>query len=482
MLAASPAAGAVEPWLHAGLPAAAGEVAACLATARTAATIDDARLALDRAIAEIDALVGAQLDAILHHERLKRLEGSWRGLAWLVAGQASGGPVRVKVLNAPWRDICRDLALATEFDRSQMFRKVYEEEFGMPGGEPYGLLVVDHEVRHRPSSDAPMDDVSALTALAGVAAAAFAPVVVAASPALLQVDGFADLAMAGELADPFRSDEYARWRGLSRHDDMRFVAVTLPRALARAPWADDPARLDGFRYAETVTGPDDRVWMTAGLAFASVVARAFANFHWPADVRGAETDRLGGGLVMDLPTELFPTDPGWYRPSLDIALSDGQERMLIAAGLMPLSMLPFGPQAVFAGVRTLHMPKRFAGPYEAPANANARFSTQLNSILCISRFAHIIKLLGRETVGSFQTAEEIELRLHGWLQKYVNPNLAASGEARARCPLAAAQVSVREKAGRPGTFVCTVHLQPHFQLDDVAATFRMVTDFVTPGA
>lgn len=467
--------------LHAGAPAAMGDVAAWLATARTAVTIDDARLALDRAIAEVDALIGTQLDVILHHERFRRLEGSWRGLGWLVAQQAPGGAVRVKALNAPWRDICRDLALATEFDRSQMFRRIYEDEFGMPGGEPFGLLVVDHEVRHRPSPDAPTDDVSALTALAGVAAAAFAPVVAAASPALLQVDGFVDLASAGELADPFRSEEYARWRGLSRHDDMRFVAVTLPRVLARAPWVDDPGRQDGFRYAETVTGPEDRVWMSAGFAFASVVARAFGQYNWPADVRGAETDRLGGGLVTSLPAELFPTDPDWFHPSLDMALSDEQERMLIAAGLMPVSALPFGPQAVFAGVRTLHMPRRFVGPNEAPANANARFSTQLNSMLCVSRFAHTIKLLGREAVGSFQTAEGLEQRLHDWLQKYVNPNVSASGEARARCPLAAAQVMVREKAGRPGTFVCTVHLQPHFQLDDVAATFRMVTDFVTPG-
>lgn len=245
-------------------------------------------LALDRAIATIDALVGAQVDAILHHDRMRRLEGSWRGLAWLVRGQDPGGPVRVKVLTLTWRDLCRDLARATEFDRSQLFRKVYEDEFGMPGGEPFGLLVVDHEVRHRPTASAPTDNVSALTALAGVAAAAFAPVVLAASPSLLQVDDFSDLALAGELADPFRSEEFARWRGLGRQEDTRFVAVALPRALARAPWTDDAARHDGFRYAESASGPNDRVWMTAGFPFAAVVAQAFTNHAWPADIRGAE--------------------------------------------------------------------------------------------------------------------------------------------------------------------------------------------------
>lgn len=453
-----------------------------LATARATGTTEAFRLALDRGIAAIDALVGEQLDAILHHRRLRRLEGSWRGLAWLVEGLDPGGTVRVKVLNLPWRDLCRDLATATEFDRSHLFRKVYEEEFGMPGGEPYGLLVIDHELRHRPVAEAPTDDVNALAALAGVAAAAFAPVVIGGAPALLQVDSFSDLALAGDLADPFRSDEFVRWRGLSRQDDMRFVAVTLPRALARPAWADDPARGDGFRYAETVSGPDENVWMTAGFPFAAVAARAFANHHWPADVRGAETDRLGGGLVTDMPTQLFPTDPAWFRSSLDIALSDRQERMLIEAGLMPLTALPFGEQGVFAGVRTLHMPQRYAGPDSAVADANARFSSQLNSILCVSRFAHYVKLLGREAVGSFHDAADIEQRLHAWLQGYVNPSISASSDVRACFPLATARVSVREKIGKPGAFTCTVHLQPHFQLDGVSATFRMVTDLATPGS
>jgi type VI secretion system ImpC/EvpB family protein len=452
-----------------------------LAAAVSAETTDALLLALDRAIATIDALVAAQLDAILHHDRLRRLEGSWRGLAWLVRGQDPAGPVRVKVLNLAWCDLCRDLARATEFDRSQTFRKVYEEEFGMPGGEPFGLLVVDHEVRHRPSAAAPTDDVSALTALAGVAAAAFAPVVLAASPSLLQADDFADLALAGELADPFRAEEFARWRSLSRQEDMRFVAVALPRVLARPPWTDDPARFDGFRYTETACDTRERVWMGAGFPFAAVVAQAFTNHAWPADIRGSETNRLGGGVVTRLPFEPFPTISSWYRPGLEAALSDRQERMLIAAGLMPLSALPFGQEAVFAGVRSLHVPAHFAGPNEAAANANARFSSQLNSMLCVSRFAHYIKLLAREAVGSFQTCDEIETRLHDWLQFYVNANLSSTSDARARFPLVGARVAVREKAGRPGTFTCTVHLQPHFQLDDVAATFRLVTDIAAPG-
>jgi type VI secretion system protein ImpD/type VI secretion system protein ImpC len=432
---------------------------------------------LDRVIARIDAMVSAQLDAILHHPRMRRLEGAWRGLAWLVHGLAPAAPVRVKLLPLTWPALCRDLTRAAEFDQSLLFRKIYEEEFGSPGGEPFGLLVIDHEIRHRPTPDSPADDIGALSLLAGVAAAAFVPTVVAASPALLQVDAFSDLGRAADLTDPFQAADYARWRTLTTQEDARFVAVALPRLLARVPWGDDSTRVDGFRYAEDTQGPDDRVWMTAGLAFAAVAARAFTNHGWPAGVRGSETDRIGDGLVTGLTEEPFAADPAWFRPALEVVFTDAQERALVNASLMPLSALPFGSHAVFSAVRSLQTPARYSG---AAANANARLSTQFNAMLCVSRFAHCIKLRGRDMVGAFRTAEEIETELHNWLQGYVSTNLSSSQDVRARFPLAGAQISVREQPGRPGVFGCTVHLRPHFQLDDVAATFRLVTDIAGP--
>ncbi|HEY3912440.1 MAG TPA: type VI secretion system contractile sheath large subunit [Stellaceae bacterium] len=448
-----------------------------------AADPERCRAALDREIAALDELIGAQLDAILHHPRLRRLEGSWRGVAWLVDGLDPSSRVKVKLLNISWPELCRDLDRVVEFDQSQLFRKVYEEEFGSPGGEPYGLLIVDHEIRHRPSAGVPSDDVTALGQLAGIAAAAFVPTVLAASPALLQVEEFAELGTAIDLSDPFRSPEFTRFRSLSSHEEMRFVGITLPRVLARPPWLDDPARADGFRYEEYAPQVSSRVWMIAGYAFASVVARAFNNHSWPADVRGSETDFIGGGLVTDLPVEPFRTDPDhvWVRPSLDLVLSDRLEAALVEAGLMPLSALPYGEEAVFSAVRSLQAPATFIGRAGAAANANARLSVQLNSMLCVSRFAHYVKVMGRDMVGSFKTAEDIEAALQRWLTGYVNSNLAAGPEGRARFPLVAARVSVREKAGRPGVFGCTVLLQPHFQLDDVSATFRLVTDIEAPG-
>jgi type VI secretion system ImpC/EvpB family protein len=479
-----PATERVASFLFLPPPGALAEWFGPLGVLRLAADPEACRTALDRDIAALDALIGIQLDAILHHRRFRRFEGSWRGVAWFIGGLEAGNRVKARVLNLSWQELCRDLDRAAEFDQSHLFRKVYEEEFGMPGGEPYGLLVIDHEIRHRPFTGAPTDDVTALAQLAGVAAAAFAPTVLGASPALLQVEEFAELAMALDISDPFRSPEFARWRSLAAREDTRFIGITLPRLLARPPWEDDPARTDGFRYAEYAPDISSRVWMTAGYAFAAVVARAFANHAWPADVRGSETDFVGAGLVTDLPIEPFRTDPDhvWVRLPLDFVLTDRQEAALVEAGLMPLSALPYGEEAVFSAVRSLQAPASYIGRTAAAANANARLSSQLNSMLCVSRFAHYIKIMGREMVGSFKTAEEIESRLQAWLTGYVNGNLAAGPESRARYPLVAGRVSVRELPGRPGVFGCTMHLQPHFQLDDVAVNFRLVTDIAAPGS
>jgi len=436
------------------------------------------RGALDRDIAAIDALLSEQLDAILHEARLRRLEGTWRGVAWLVDGTDQSSRLKIKLFNAGWHEVCRDLERAIEFDQSNLFRKVYEEEFGTPGGEPYGLLVVDHEVRHRPSPTARTDDVTALTALSGVAAAAFCPVILAASPTLLEVDSFADLASVIDIAAPLRNADHARWRGLTTRPDMRFIGIALPRLLARPPWEDDGSRADSFRYAEYAPTAEERVWMGANYAFASVVARAFANYAWPADVRGVETDRVGGGLVDGVPLEPFRTDPDfvWTRTSIEIVWNDHQERALLDAGLMPLSAVPFSEELVFGAVRSLLVPQRFTGTTAVAADANARLSSQINSILCASRFAHHLKMKGRQMVGSFKTADEIERLLQEWLTQYVNANTNSTGDSRARFPLVGGRVRVHELAGKPGSFGCVVLLQPHYQLDDVAATFQLVTD------
>ncbi len=447
---------------------------------------DGARLrqALDRDIVAIDGLIASQLDAILHHPRLRRLEGAWRGLAWLIGGIDPGGRVKVRVLSATWAELVRDLERAAEFDQSQLFRKIYEEEFGTPGGEPYGLVVIDHAVRHHPAAGAPTDDIGALKLLAGVAAASFTPTVLGVAPELLGIDGFADLAGLNDPTAVFRGGEYARWRGLFAHEDIRFLALALPRMLARPPWQPSPLRAEPFRYEEDAPDAESRVWTNPAYAFAAVVARAFADYGWPADVRGVEMDQRSGGLVDELPLEPFSTEPGliWVRPPLEVVLTDHQERALVDAGFMPLASIPWSEDAVFGAVRSLQAPRLYAGAAAEAANANARLSAQINTLLCVSRFAHYLKVLGRDMVGSFRTAEEVELQLQTWLNRHVNASVTGGAESRARYPLLAGRVSVRERPGRPGVFGCIIQLQPHFQLDDVSASFRLVTDIAAPGS
>jgi type VI secretion system protein ImpD/type VI secretion system protein ImpC len=444
---------------------------------------DGLRGALDRDIAAIDAAIAAQLDAILHHPRLQRLEGSWRGLAWLVEGIEDSRRIKVRALPVNWTEICRDLDRAPEFDRSTLFRLIYEEEFGMPGGEPYGVLVIDHEMRHRPAAGAPTDDISAIASLAAIGAAAFAPVVLGAHPALLEVDGWAELKAVQDVTSPLNGPEHGRWRGLSARADLRFVGVTLPRLLARAPWRDDPARVDRFRYAEHAPGWPQRVWMSAAYAFAASACRAFAQHGWPADVRGVETDRVGGGLVENIPDETFRSGPAeaWARIPAEISLTDRQERALVDAGLIPVCALPYSREMVFGAVRSLQAPARHMGTNAAAADASARLSAQVNALLCAARFAHYLKVMGRDMVGSIQTADEVQRRLHDWLQRYVNANRNATGEQRARYPLTEGRITVEEKPGKPGVYGCTVQLRPHHQLDDVSATFILLTEISAPG-
>ena len=460
---------ALRAWFGTGLGRAAGR--------------DALRAAIDRDIAEIDAALRLQLDTILHAPRLLQFEGRWRGLAWLVSGFEPSRRLKVRLLPIRWGELCRDLERALEFDQSLTFKRIYEEEFGMPGGEPFGLMVIDHPLRHRTSPDATTDDVGAVGRLSAVAAAAFMPVVLSLHPSVLDVGEFSDLDGVRDVIAPLRDTEHLRWRGLAGRADMRFISVALPRLLARRPWTDDPSRIDGFRYWEHAPDSGSRVWMSAAYAFAACAVRAFAENSWPADVRGVEIDRVGGGLVTDLPPEPFASGPPfqWPRTAIEYNFTNQQEQALVDVGLMPVTALPFGPDMVFGAVRSMQAPASYTGATAAVAEANARLSAQINSMLCASRFAHLLKVMGRDMVGLFRTSDEIERQLNRWLQEYVNTNINNTTASRARYPLVKGEVQVRERTGKPGSFGCVMHLQPHYQLDDVSTTFHLVTEITAPG-
>jgi type VI secretion system ImpC/EvpB family protein len=440
-------------------------------------------IALDRDIAEIDAALSLQLDAILHAPRLLQLEGRWRGLAWLISGIEPGRRVKIRLLPIRWGELCRDLERALEFDQSITFKRIYEEEFGMPGGEPFGLMVIDHSLRHRTTPDATTDDVGAVGRLSAVASAAFMPTVMSLHPSVLDVGEFSDLDGVRDVITPLRDTEHMRWRALAARPDVRFMAVTLPRLLARRPWTDDPSRVDGFRYREYAPDSESRVWMSAAYAFAACAVRAYAENGWPADVRGVEVDRVGGGLVTNLPPEPFASGPPfqWPRTAIEYNFSAQQEQSLVDVGLMPVTALPFGPDMVFGAVRSMQAPASYTGANAAAAHANARLSAQVNSMLCASRFAHLLKVMGRDMVGSYKTRDEIERQLNRWLQNYVNTNIDNTTASRARYPLVEGEVQVRERAGKPGSFGCVIRLRPHYQLDDVSTTFHFVTEIRAPG-
>jgi type VI secretion system protein ImpD/type VI secretion system protein ImpC len=258
----------------------------------------------------------------------------------------------------------------------------------------------------------------------------------------------------------------------------------LPRVLARPPWPDDGGRDDGFRYREAAPSAAERVWMNGGYAFAAVVARAAAQFGWPADVRGADPDRIGGGLVTHLPAEPHRLSQTSQLPRLpiEIVFTDRQERELIEAGLMPIGALPHTEALLFGAVRSLYRPPRPAGPAGMAAFADSRVVTQINAVLCASRFAHYLKIRGRETIGRLRRPDEIEFELRTWLTGFVNRNALATAETRATHPLYDAAVRVSERADKPGVFDCTIDLQPYFQLDNVTASFSFATEIAPPSA
>ena len=437
------------------------------------------RAALDRDIVALDAMISAQLDAVLHHPRLRRLEGSWRGLQWLVERLPRVGTrVRLKMLHARWVEVCRDIERALEFDQSHLFRKIHEEQFGTAGGEPFGLIAGDYEIRHRPGPTHPTDDVGALSGLAGIAAASFSPMILGAAPELLGLQSFADLTPSFDPAGVLQGVDHQRWRQSSAQEDLRFIGIALPRMLGRAPWVDDGSRADRFRFRHACPGPTERVWTSPVYGFAATAIRAFDRYSWPADVRGAGiADEAAGGVLDNLPTERFFSDLADEPPPrapLDVAFTDEQENRISDAGLIPLSALDGLPEACFGALPSLHRPPRMAS---AVAEANQRMSSQLNTLLCVSRFAHCVKLMGRDMTGSFLDPDDVQVRLQKWLNGFVGGAGLASIESTARYPLLEAQVEVRERRGAPGVYNCTVHMKPHHQLDEVGASFRLVTEF-----
>ena len=444
-----------------------------------AALIDNPRdLArrLNRDVALLDGVLSEQVNAILHHKTFQRLEATWRSLSYLADCAEGIETAKIKTLNVSWADLARDIARAMEFDQSQLFRKVYSEEFGMPGGEPISILIGDYEVQHRPSKNHPTDDIDVLQGVAQVAAAAFAPFIAGASPAMFGLDLFGDLEQPLNLRSIFAQPEYGRWRSFRGNEDSRFIGLTVPRIILRRPYADDGSREDGFRFQEETDGdgPEGYLWGRGSIAFAAVVIRAFGESGWLADIRGVETDRLGGGVVENLPIPSYQSDaPGVVlKYGTEVEITDQLSRDLDEFGFLPLTHCRDTAYAAFYGSSSVQRPKVYDSTI---ATQNARLSATMQHVLCTSRFSHYLKVMTRDKTGSIISPQEVEIYLNSWLLQYCSADDDATPEMKARYPLREASVQVREREGKPGEYLCTIHLRPHFQFDQIVSSIKLVT-------
>jgi len=431
----------------------------------------DSEAMINARIAQIDHLISLQLNEVMHNPAFQKLESSWRGLKYLVSKTETGEMLKIKIFNASKKDLLRDLQRASEFDQSAMFKKVYEEEFGIYGGHPFGALVGDYEFGKGP------EDIELLEKVSQVAAAAHAPFVAGAGSDMFNLESYTDLGAPRDLAKVFDTTEYAKWKGFRSSDDSRYVALALPHILMRDPYGKATRPVDEFDYEEGVDGSDHSryLWGNAAWALASRITESFAKYNWCATIRGVE----GGGKVEGLTVHNFRTDEGdvAMKCPTEVAITDRREKELADLGFVPLVHCKNTDYAAFFSVQSAQKAKQYDTD---SANANARLSTNLSYILAVSRFAHYLKAMMRDKIGSFMTRGECEQFLNRWIAGYVVDSATAAPSIKAKHPLSEARVDVVEIPGKPGAYRAVAFLKPHFQLDELTVSMRLVADLPQP--
>lgn len=427
----------------------------------------DADATINARIAQIDHLLSLQLNEVLHHPSFQKLESAWRGLKYMMDQSETSAMLKIKVLNCSKKDLLRDLQRAPEFDQSAIFKKVYEEEFGVFGGHPFGALVGDYEFGKHP------EDIELLEKVSQVAAGAHAPFLTAADPSLMNMENFTQLGDPRDLGKVFDSTEYAKWKSFRASDDSRYVGLALPHILMRMPYGRDTKPIEEFTYEEGVDGTDHSkyLWGNAAWSLGARLTQAFAKYGWCAAIRGVE----GGGLVEGLPAHTFRTDDGdvALKCPTEIAITDRREKELADQGLIPLVHCKGTDYAAFFSVQSCNRPKVFD---KDAANANARLSAQLPYILAVSRFAHYMKAMMRDKIGSFMSRSQCEDFLNKWIMQYVTLDDNAGPATKAQYPLREAKIEVQEVPGKPGAYRAIAFLRPHFQLDELSVSLRLVAE------
>ncbi|MGD0127508.1 MAG: type VI secretion system contractile sheath large subunit [Terriglobia bacterium] len=425
----------------------------------------DTEAMINSRVAQIDHLVSIQLNEILHNAQFQKLEGSWRGLKYLLSQSETSPMLKIRVMNVSKKDLLRDLQRAPEFDQSALFKKIYEEEFGVFGGDPFAAIIGDYEFSKHP------EDLELLEKVSNVAAAAHAPFLSAASSQLMNMESFTQLDQPRDIAKIFDTTEFAKWKSFRQSDDSRYVGLCVPHVLMRLPYGRDTAPVDAFNYEEGVDGTDHTkyLWGNAAYAMGARLTNAFAQYGWCAAIRGVE----GGGLVEGLPAHTFRTDEGdvALKCPTEIAITDRREKELADQGIIPLVHCKGTDKAAFFSVQSANKPKLYDSD---AANANARLSAQLPYIMATCRFAHYLKAMMRDKIGSFTSRDEIQKFLNRWISQYITTDDSATQSVKAKYPLREARVDVEEVKGKPGVYRAVAYLRPHFQLDELTVSLRLV--------
>ncbi len=432
----------------------------------------DVTRTLAAGIKAIDAAISKQLSAVMHTPQFQRLEGAWRGLHHLVMNTETSAMLKLKVLNCSKRELFKDLDRAVEFDQSQAFKKLYENEFGTPGGEPYGALIGDYEFSNHP------EDVELLSKMSNVAAAAFCPFIAAASPQLFGFESFSELSRPRDLEKIFDTIEYTKWKSYRESEDSRFVNLVMPRVLARVPYGSLTKPIEEFEFEEgqfdaqgkpKALPHDHYTWMNASFVLGTRLTEAFAKYGFCVAIRGAE----GGGKVEGLPAHVFISDDG--DPDLkcptEIGITDRREAELSKLGFLPLCHYKNTDYAVFFGAQSTQKPKKYDRP---EATANAAISARLPYLMATSRFAHYLKVIARDKIGSFMEVEDCQAWLERWIANYVSADPKPSEDVKARYPLREAKIEVREVPGQPGVYNAVAWLRPWLQLEELTTSMRLV--------
>ncbi|MEO9683030.1 MAG: type VI secretion system contractile sheath large subunit [Tateyamaria sp.] len=439
------------------------------ALANTALVSDDALRTIESIVAQIDQKLTEQVNQILHHPDFQQLESAWRGLHYLINNTDTDEMLKVRVMNISKKDMHKTLRKykGTAWDQSPIFKRIYEEEFGQFGGEPFGSLVADYHFDHSPQ------DVELLGEMAKIAAAAHAPLITGANPSLFQMDSWSELANPRDLSKIFQTPEYAAWRSLRESEDSKYVGLAMPRFLGRLPYGSKTDPVEQFAFEEDTDGTDHSKygWVNAAYGMAVNINRSFKEFGWCSRIRGIES----GGAVEGLPTHTFPSDDGGVdqKCPTEIAISDRREAELASNGMMPLIHRKNSDLAAFVGAQSLHKPAEYDDP---DATANANLAARLPYLFATCRFAHYLKCIVRDKVGSYKSRDDMQDWLQQWINQYVDFNADTSPESvKAQQPLAAAEVVVEEVEGNPGYYSSKFFLRPHYQLEGLSVSLRLVS-------